>query len=169
MGSITTTDPSQPIPSDEHVDVKPTSTDSVPPFQYYANAQMEYKPPLIANGNAFLGDVFSTYHFPSSPPLSAAPLFTHNPHHLKPKTKTQNSSDLNRSSAPLTAGFYHLSPGPELVYTYTYDEMKILVEGDMQIAQLGSTSEQARGGEGQALVEGKEEAAGESRAVKKEE
>ncbi|KAI4092424.1 MAG: hypothetical protein LQ344_003490 [Seirophora lacunosa] len=36
----------------------------------------------------------------------------------------------------MSAGFYRLQPGPELVYTYTYDEMKILVEGDMQIAQL---------------------------------
>ncbi|KAL8769589.1 MAG: hypothetical protein Q9203_003295, partial [Teloschistes exilis] len=33
---------------------------TVPPFSYIANAQAEYKPPLIANGNAFLGDVFST-------------------------------------------------------------------------------------------------------------
>ncbi|KAL8981990.1 MAG: hypothetical protein Q9205_003385, partial [Flavoplaca limonia] len=75
---------------------------SVPPFSYFANAQSEFKPPLIANGNAFLGDVFSS----------------------------------DRTTNPISAGFYRLEPGPELVYTYTYDEMKILLEGDMQISQL---------------------------------
>ncbi|KAL8691082.1 MAG: hypothetical protein Q9218_003609 [Villophora microphyllina] len=76
-------------------------------FSYVANAQKGYEPPMIANGNAFLGDVFST-------------------------------TDIGRDH-PLSAGFYHLAPGPELVYTYTYDEMKILLEGDMQIAQLSSS------------------------------
>ncbi|KAL8998996.1 MAG: hypothetical protein Q9169_002102 [Polycauliona sp. 2 TL-2023] len=75
---------------------------SVPPFSYFANAQSEFKPPLIANGNAFLGDVFSS----------------------------------DRTTSPISAGFYRLEPGPELIYTYTYDEMKILLEGDMQISQL---------------------------------
>ncbi|KAL8915897.1 MAG: hypothetical protein Q9172_006583 [Xanthocarpia lactea] len=78
------------------------SKDAVPLFSYLANAQAEFKPPLIANDNAFLGDVFS-----SDDPTS-----------------------------PISAGFYHLKPGPELIYTYTYDEMKILLEGDMQISQL---------------------------------
>lgn len=45
----------------------------------------------------------------------------------------------------MSAGFYRLEPGPELVYTYTYDEMKILVEGDMQISQL-------KDGKGEELV-----------------
>ncbi|KAL9013501.1 MAG: hypothetical protein Q9173_001797 [Seirophora scorigena] len=40
----------------------------------------------------------------------------------------------------MSAGFYRLQPGPELMYTYTYDEMKILVEGDMQIAQLAAAA-----------------------------
>ncbi|KAL8853802.1 MAG: hypothetical protein Q9221_001445 [Calogaya cf. arnoldii] len=78
------------------------SKSSVPPFSYYANAQSEFKPPLIANDNAFLGDVFSS----------------------------------DRDTNPMSAGFYNLKPGPELIYTYTYDEMKILLEGDMQISQL---------------------------------
>ncbi|KAL8663021.1 MAG: hypothetical protein Q9202_004251 [Teloschistes flavicans] len=102
MGSIsnTTSPPSNTAPT--------AKDDAVLPFSYIANAQAEYKPPLIANGNAFLGDVFST-------------------------------SDINRPN-PLSAGFYHLRPGPELVYTYTYDEMKILVDGDMQIAQLDASA-----------------------------
>lgn len=52
MGS--TTEPSEPTAA-------PTSDSksSIPPFSYFAGAQFEFKPPLIANGNAFLGDVFS--------------------------------------------------------------------------------------------------------------
>lgn len=37
-------------------------------------------------------------------------------------------------TAPISAGFYRLDPGPELVYTYTYDEMKIIVDGDFEIS-----------------------------------
>ena len=33
----------------------------------------------------------------------------------------------------MSAGFYRLEPGPELVYEYTYDEMKIVVDGDFEI------------------------------------
>lgn len=29
------------------------------PFRHYAQAQTKFSPPLIANNNAFLGDVFS--------------------------------------------------------------------------------------------------------------
>jgi len=31
------------------------------PFTYHAKAQSTFKPPLIANENAFLGDVISRY------------------------------------------------------------------------------------------------------------
>ncbi|OGM47989.1 hypothetical protein ABOM_002703 [Aspergillus bombycis] len=30
------------------------------PFSHHANAQATFTPPLIANGNAFLGDIFSS-------------------------------------------------------------------------------------------------------------
>ncbi|CAD0052563.1 unnamed protein product, partial [Aureobasidium pullulans] len=60
-------------------------------------AQKEYKPPLIANENAFLGDVYS--------------------------------SDQTNPEHPISCGFYRLEKGTPLVYTYTYDEMKIIVEG----------------------------------------
>jgi ethanolamine utilization protein EutQ (cupin superfamily) len=30
---------------------------------------------------------------------------------------------------PVSAGFYRLEAGKELVYPYTYDEMKIILEG----------------------------------------
>jgi hypothetical protein len=32
-------------------------------FSHYAKAQSTYKPPLIANENAYLGDVYSRYVF----------------------------------------------------------------------------------------------------------
>ncbi|KAI4125006.1 MAG: hypothetical protein LQ338_004521 [Usnochroma carphineum] len=111
MGSTAAADNAS---SAQQTSSKASSDDtSVPPFSYYSNAQSDFKPPLIANNNAFLGDVFST-------------------------------SDIGREH-PLSAGFYRLEPGPELVYTYTYDEMKILVEGDMQIAQLKSAEEKEAG------------------------
>ncbi|KAI4190939.1 MAG: hypothetical protein L6R41_000459 [Letrouitia leprolyta] len=91
------------------------SKSTVLPFSYFKNAQSEFQPPHIANGNAFLGDVFS-------------------------------STDIGRDT-PISAGFYRLEPGPELVYTYTYDEMKILVDGDMQIAQLKAAPAEGKDGE----------------------
>lgn len=85
-----------------------------PSFQHYANAQSNFKPPLIANDNAFLGDVFS--------------------------------SESLSPTAPISAGFYRLDPGPELVYTYTYDEMKIIVDGDFEISdELGKSVKTVKG------------------------
>ncbi|KAL3417204.1 ethanolamine utilization protein [Phlyctema vagabunda] len=69
-------------------------------FQYHAQAQTSFKPPLIANENAFLGDVAT-------------------------------STD---ATAPISAGFYRLEKGTPLVYEYTYDEMKIIVDGEFEIA-----------------------------------
>lgn len=83
-------------------------------MKHFAQAQKEYKPPLIANENAFLGDVYS--------------------------------SDQTNPEHPISCGFYRLEKGmfpigcfvfqiiwciegTPLVYTYTYDEMKIIVEG----------------------------------------
>ncbi|KAI9641615.1 hypothetical protein NHQ30_009469 [Ciborinia camelliae] len=70
------------------------------PFTYHANAQTEFKPPLIANENAFLGDVAV-------------------------------STD---ETAPISAGFYRLEKGTPLIYEYTYDEMKIIVDGEFTIS-----------------------------------
>ncbi|KAG7008515.1 hypothetical protein G7Y79_00005g016560 [Physcia stellaris] len=82
-------------------------SDAPPPaMQHFANAQVKFQPPLIANGNAFLGDVFS--------------------------------SDSLSPTTPISAGFYRLAPGPALIYEYTYDEMKILLEGEMEISDEAS-------------------------------
>lgn len=39
-------------------------------MNYYGNAQTEFKPPLIANENAFLGDVASSESLDSKSPIS---------------------------------------------------------------------------------------------------
>ncbi|EAU32550.1 conserved hypothetical protein [Aspergillus terreus NIH2624] len=72
------------------------------PFTYHAKAQSTFKPPLIANENAFLGDI--------------------------------ESSDKRNPDKPMSAGFYRLEKGTPLVYEYTYDEMKIILEGEFEIA-----------------------------------
>ncbi|MCJ1364548.1 hypothetical protein MMC16_003660 [Acarospora aff. strigata] len=70
-------------------------------LNHYPKAQSSYKPPLIANENAFLGDVYS--------------------------------SEKIDPEKPISAGFYRLEKGTPLVYTYTYHEMKIIVEGEFDI------------------------------------
>ncbi|OJJ55888.1 hypothetical protein ASPSYDRAFT_92097 [Aspergillus sydowii CBS 593.65] len=72
------------------------------PMVYHARAQSNFKPPLIANDNAFLGDV--------------------------------DSSDSYNPGKPISAGFYRLEKGTPLAYEYTYDEMKIILEGEYEIS-----------------------------------
>ncbi|KAJ5249125.1 hypothetical protein N7468_000576 [Penicillium chermesinum] len=71
-------------------------------FTYHANAQANFKPPLVANDNAFLGDI--------------------------------QSNEKTVPDKPLSAGFYRLEKGTPLVYTYTYEEMKIILEGEFEIS-----------------------------------
>lgn len=72
------------------------------PLQHVPKAQgKEKKPPLIANDNAFLGDVINSQ--PDDP------------------------------SNTLSAGFYRQEKGTPLTYTYTYDEMKIIIEGSLHL------------------------------------
>jgi ethanolamine utilization protein EutQ (cupin superfamily) len=40
-------------------------------FTHYSQAQTEFKPPLIANENAFLGDVATSEHLDPTAPISA--------------------------------------------------------------------------------------------------
>jgi len=71
-------------------------------FRHYPSAQSKFEIPLIANGNAYLGDVFS--------------------------------SDAVDPLHPISCGLYRLEPGVPLDYTYTYHEMKIILEGDFTIS-----------------------------------
>lgn len=43
-------------------------------------------------------------------------------------------SENENPDKPMSCGFYRLEKGTPLVYTYTYDEMKIIVEGKFEIA-----------------------------------
>ncbi|CAK41219.1 hypothetical protein CBS63078_6989 [Aspergillus niger] len=71
-------------------------------FKHHPRSQQTYEPPLIANENAFLGDV--------------------------------DSSDSYNPEKPISAGFYRLEKGTPLVYEYTFDEMKIILEGKFEIS-----------------------------------
>ena len=77
-------------------------------FQHYAQAQSSFKPPMIANGNAFLGDVFtrSDFSLPSllfppsglilSPYLISGPLTTRS----HPSTNTLSPFSTAKNSPP---------------------------------------------------------------------
>lgn len=57
------------------------------------------------------------------------PLFHPNPHTPILTTHSQSTSP----SAPISGGFYRLEKGTPLDYTYSYDEMKIILEGHFYI------------------------------------
>jgi ethanolamine utilization protein EutQ (cupin superfamily) len=40
----------------------------------------------------------------------------------------------NDVAKPITCGFFRMEKGPALVYDYNYEEMKVIVEGEMTIA-----------------------------------
>ncbi|MCJ1356154.1 MAG: hypothetical protein MMC33_006148 [Icmadophila ericetorum] len=84
-------------------------------FSHYPQAQQTFKPPLIANDNAFLGDLWSSQ--------TLAP------------------------STPITCGIYRLAPGIPLEYTYTYHEMKIILDGDFTISDESGQKVDARKGD----------------------
>ncbi|KAL1881542.1 hypothetical protein Plec18167_003139 [Paecilomyces lecythidis] len=94
-----------------------SSTEKMAPvaLKYYGQAQSNYKPPLIANENAYLGDVFS--------------------------------SEKENPEKPISAGFYRLEKGTPLVYEYTYDEMKIIVEGEFNISDETGQTVKAKPGD----------------------
>jgi uncharacterized cupin superfamily protein len=75
---------------------------STPAFTHFSKVQSEFKPPLIANENAYLGDVAS--------------------------------SEKIDPEKPISCGIYRLEKGTPLVYTYTYHEMKIILEGEFDIS-----------------------------------
>lgn len=66
-------------------------------------------------------------HFPQAQKEFDPPLIAHDNHFLG---DVFNSTD---ESAPISSGFYQLKPGTALEYTYTYHEMKIILEGEVRI------------------------------------
>ncbi len=43
----------------------------------------------------------------------------------------------NDASAPISYGFFKMEAGNPLEYTYSYDECKVIVEGEMTIEEVG--------------------------------
>lgn len=62
-------------------------------------------------------------HYPNAQNDFSPPLIAHNNHFLG---DVFDSAD---KTAPISCGFYHFKPGTPLEYTYTYHEMKIILEG----------------------------------------
>jgi ethanolamine utilization protein EutQ (cupin superfamily) len=57
---------------------------------------------------------------------------------------------INSDSDPdktLSAGFYRQEKGQPLTYTYTYDEMKIIIEGEMSVEDETGKKVQAKPGD----------------------
>jgi uncharacterized cupin superfamily protein len=55
-----------------------------------------------------------------------------------PRNRLTCSKDPDK---PISAGFYRLEAGKELVYPYTYDEMKIVLEGFRHVNATYCTGE----------------------------
>ncbi len=45
----------------------------------------------------------------------------------------QDTISSENENAPITCGFFRMESGNPLEYTYTYDECKIMLEGEMEI------------------------------------
>jgi hypothetical protein len=80
----------------------------------YKQGAQKVKPALLAPPNVFLEDTFTRYFLISD-------------------GSNQCSKDADK---PISAGFYRLEAGKELVYPYTYNEMKIILEGICAVADL---------------------------------
>lgn len=48
---------------------------------------------------------------------------------------------------PITCGFFRMEKGPALVYDYNYEEMKVIVEGEMTISDETGQSVHAKPGD----------------------
>ena len=56
------------------------------------------------------------------------PLFAVNNPYLKDLTVS------NDEQAPITVGLFRLEAGEPITYTYTYEEMKLIIDGEFQIS-----------------------------------
>lgn len=52
----------------------------------------------------------------------------------------QDAISSNNENAPITCGFFQMDAGNPLEYTYSYDECKIMLEGEMTITEEGGAS-----------------------------
>ena len=49
----------------------------------------------------------------------------------------EDTVESKNASAPITCGFFKMEAGNPLEYTYSYDECKIMLEGEMTITEEG--------------------------------
>ncbi len=49
----------------------------------------------------------------------------------------QDVGTSNDADAPISFGFFRMEAGNPLEYTYSYDECKIIVEGEMTVEEVG--------------------------------
>ncbi|RMZ74327.1 ethanolamine utilization [Pyrenophora seminiperda CCB06] len=104
----------------------------MPAMQYFEKAQTSFKPPLIANENAYLGDVVSSY---VSSPFFIFLLFIYLLS-FPARSANKKHRESTDPEKPISGGFYRLEKGTPLVYTYTYDEIKIIVDGHFYISGM---------------------------------
>ena len=52
----------------------------------------------------------------------------------------QDTISSENEEAPITCGFFKMESGNPLEYTYSYDECKIMLEGEMTISEDGGDS-----------------------------
>ena len=53
----------------------------------------------------------------------------------------------NDPDSPITCGLFRMEKGTELQYTYTYDEAKIILEGEMTISEKDGATIVAKAGD----------------------
>ena len=63
------------------------------------------------------------------------------------KASLQDLACSTDAASPITCGLFRMERGKPLEYTYSYDECKILLEGEMTVQESGGESVQARAGD----------------------
>ena len=53
----------------------------------------------------------------------------------------------NDPNAPITCGFFKMDKGNPLEYTYSYDEAKIILDGEMTISEVGGETIEVKTGD----------------------
>ena len=59
----------------------------------------------------------------------------------------QDTVSSNNDAAPISCGFFKMEAGNPLEYTYSYDECKIMLEGEMTITEKDGASVEMKPGD----------------------
>ena len=63
------------------------------------------------------------------------------------KAYLQDTVSSNNEDAPIAGGFFRMEAGNPLEYTYSYDECKIMLEGEMSITEKGGQTVEMKPGD----------------------